>query len=250
MDDQVTYQRAVLDNLRKGLEALRRDVLNFGNFQLMAEGWVSEIAKVETEINRLMGEGDGDVLCVGRVGVGGMKGGMMRSDIEQGIFDLLKPFIGSVYNPGTVVGIKNAIVRYINGLTQEQVNVRPIDEEDRYCRDLSVSLGVDVFEFEGELFSEPWGQIYAFDAAGQTSKAIHALRARVDSMAGRWDVLGAWLQMMDLEKLSVSLLVGVASITRSMKAHLPYRAEMMTKIKAVVEAHDPFLAERLWWNLL
>jgi hypothetical protein len=53
-DMELTSTCQALEILKKGLESLKKEVMHPGNYAFFAEGWISEIDKLESEISEYL----------------------------------------------------------------------------------------------------------------------------------------------------------------------------------------------------
>lgn len=90
-------------------------------------------------------------------------------------------------------------------------------------------------------------KIYISIEAGKIDKGIDILFDEIDDLlcAGEFDTCNDTLKLFDLEKLDSNLLVGLLSITYAAKDKLPYRSEMVEKIRSRLKLLAPGRVEKL-----
>lgn len=90
-------------------------------------------------------------------------------------------------------------------------------------------------------------RIYTLVATGEVDDALDVLIDHFDDLflAGGWSRCDEDLRLIDLDRLDITLLVGVLAATLCAKAHLPYRATLLPLIRDRLEERDPSRVERL-----
>lgn len=90
--NQIEFDQALaaVDNLKRALAELRRDVTHPDNFALFAEGYVNDLSKLESEINEFIGLQDAQASLWLRVKGEGIDGAHTPSGVLTNLVDALR----------------------------------------------------------------------------------------------------------------------------------------------------------------
>jgi hypothetical protein len=93
--------------------------------------------------------------------------------------------------------------------------------------------------------------IYELVEEGNTEAALDLLFKTIDSWlcAGKFDECNTFLRLVDIERLNVTLMVGVLATTLSAKNKLPDRVALVEKIEGYLSLHEPKRVNSLLVNL-